>query len=96
MEKKVVMGSDPHITPYGVELSSLRDRTVISQWDTRFCHTLRESEVVYCWRMNDKYYAVVYVPADRCYYVCAQYKFYSSFKKWLERFYPQACLVEGR
>lgn len=92
MGKKIVMG-DAHEVPYEVDVDSL-DYEVVGRWNCDLCPSLHKDEIVYCWRMNEKYHAVVYVGGhtDRL-YDCGEYKYYSGFARWLERFYPLAYQV---
>ena len=92
MGKMVVMGSDPHKVADVVDIDSL-DFEVVSQWDTALCGSFHKGEIVYCWRMNESFCPVVYLPSTDRLYLCAEYKRYASFKKWLERFYPLASQV---
>lgn len=96
MEKIVIDGRNPHAVPRCVSRKNFGYRIVISEWDTKLCEPLHKDETVYCWFIDDKYCPVVYYTAEACYYICAEYKTYTGFCKWLEKFYPQAYLVKGR
>lgn len=96
MEKIIVDGTSDYAVPRCESDMNFGFRIVVGEWDTRLCATLHEGEIVYCWLMDDRYCPVVYIPVDNRYYVCAKYKTYKGFLKWLEKYYPQACLIVRR
>ena len=89
---EIVWAIDANQVPY-VRDTRCMYFEVVAKYDNSLGADAKKWPVVYCWRVDGKYVAVAYDARSKKLYACAEYKFFSGFKRWLERFYPMANLV---